>query len=729
MSQESTSTDALYEISLAIRPADTVGAVAQRALDAYVTHLDCTGGAVYKQAGDGYRRVAKVATATAADVQSLTATFHDTDHTGDLPAQRQTPAGTTYWLLDLPDFGVLALVPGDETLSRETLDALDALNETLADTCRHARTETRLREELNRSDSALETSAEPSVSVVFEDGEPIVRQVTDAFVESTGYSRSTALGANLDTLVVSDAGETTRRRKLELLYSELEGILSAGDTETACARAIQAATEILDARVGRVYLYDRTEEALLPTATSQPGGTHPVSAADADRQTAVWETYRSGEAVRIDDLTAFDGSMPDDDAIASALLVPMGDHGVLTVADSERSAFDETDVQFTRLLSTLVEITLDRTVRERGLEGIQEITQAALDANTYDEAARAVVEHISDALDLPMSSMWRYDSARDALVPLATTAKASRLVDEQPTFTGDGSIAWEVYHSGQTQMVSNMGNSDEAYNPDSVIRSEIVTAVGDFGVLATGSTQEASFSDTERRLVETLASNLETVMRLVSWRQELELLDQVLARVLRHNLRNDLTVIKGVATEIAETGDGRSADNATHIIERCDALESTADNAREMRQIVRSRDDAVSVSLDTAVENAIQSIQADYPSVSLSCTLDATPTVTAHSALTTAIRHLVENAIEHTDASDIRVRVFDENDSVGIEVTDDGPGIPRSEIETLMQHGESALEHGTGAGLWIVDRVVEYSDGSLEFETDDGTTVTIRFQA
>lgn len=730
MSQGQTPTDALYEISVAIRPAETVGTVAQRALDAYVTHLDCAGGAVYEQRTDGYTRVADAATVDSGADQSLPAAFDDrlSGQADDFPARMQTSTGASYWTLDLPDFGVLALVPGDATLSRETLDALDPLNETLADTCRQARREMGLREELNRAESAVETDHEPRATVAIENGEPIVRQVNDRFAEMVGGSRSSALGATLYDLV-SDDGETTRRRKLELLYSELETILSANDTGTACGRAIETATQILDTSVGRVYLYDRMEEALLPAVTSQSDDTHSGPVVDTDRETVVWDSYRSGEAVRIDDLTTFGGTMPGDDAaVASALVVPLGDHGVLTVADSETNAFDETDVQFTRLLATLVEITLDRTVRERGLEGIQEITQAALDANTYDEAARAVVERVPDALDLPMSTMWRYDSARDALVPLAATAKARRLIDEQPTFSGEGSIAWEVYHSGETQMVSNMGTSNEAYNPDSVIRSEIVTTVGDFGVLATGSTQEASFSDTERRLVETLASNLETVMRLVSWRQELELLDQVLARVLRHNLRNGLTVIKGVATVIAEAGNEQSADNATHIIERCDALESTADNAREMRQIVRNRDEAFSVTLDTAVENAIETIQAKYPAASVTCSLDASPTVTAHSGLTTAVRHLIENAIEHTDTSTVRVRVFDEDSSVGVEVADNGPGIPDTEIETLMQHGESALEHGSGAGLWIVDRVVEYSDGNLEFDTEDGTTVTIRFQ-
>lgn len=789
MSRDSPPTETLYQISLEIRPAETVRAVATRALDSYVSNLGCTGGAIYETREDGYARVCDQFGGTRDPSEFVTEALDAgaPQEERSYPVSDHTPDGTPYWLLALPEFGRLLLVDSEGVIAPSTIEALAPLNRNLADVCCQTRTEMRLREDRNRFEAVFETSHEPLVNVIFEDDEPVIKRVNDAFVETFGHSRSAALGANLNDLLVPDSQEetveahhldrrarmgdpvtrdvtretadgpgefrfravpvntsggdeqfgmyvditeeTTRRRKLERLYSELEDILTANDAETICKRAIEAATEILETTHGTVSLYDRMEEALVPAATSSDGEATPP-AVDTDSETVVWEAYDREEPVRIDDVSTFDGRVPGNEStIESTLIVPLGDHGVLTVSDETANAFDATDFQFARLLSTLVEIALNRTVRERGLEGIQEITQAALDSNSYDEAAQAVVDRVPAVLDLPMSTIWQYDSAQDALVPLATTEKATQLIGEQPTFTGSGSIAWEAYETGETRMVSDVTREDNAYNPDSIINSEIVTTVGDFGVLATGSTRKASFTNTEKRLVETLASNLETVARLVSWRQELELLDQVLARVLRHNLRNDLTVIKGIALEIEETGDKQSAENATHIIERCNALESTANNAREMRQIVRSRDEAVSVDLGLAVENAIESIRSEYPEARLACRMEARPTVTAHTDVTSAIRHLIENAIEHAGtAPSVRVRVFEDSDSVGITVTDDGPGIPDGELETLTRHGESALKHGSGAGLWIVDRVAEYSDATLKFDTTDGTTVTIRFQ-
>ncbi len=60
-----------------------------------------------------------------------------------------------------------------------------------------------------------------------------------------------------------------------------------------------------------------------------------------------------------------------------------------------------------------------------------------------------------------------------------------------------------------------------------------------------------------------------------------------------------------------------------------------------------------------------------------------------------------------------------------ISVADDGPGIPRNELAVIDQAEESALNHASGVGLWLIDRIVAYSDGDLSFEIDNGTTARI----
>ena len=49
--------------------------------------------------------------------------------------------------------------------------------------------------------------------------------------------------------------------------------------------------------------------------------------------------------------------------------------------------------------------------------------------------------------------------------------------------------------------------------------------------------------------------------------------------------------------------------------------------------------------------------------------------------------------------------------------------IPADELEALFTRLESALEHGSGAGLWPTDWLVELSDGDLTFGVTDAGSV------
>ncbi len=64
-------------------------------------------------------------------------------------------------------------------------------------------------------------------------------------------------------------------------------------------------------------------------------------------------------------------------------------------------------------------------------------------------------------------------------------------------------------------------------------------------------------------------------------------------------------------------------------------------------------------------------------------------------------------------------------DGCEIQVTDDGPGIPESELSALETSTETALQHGTGLGLWQLTWAVRTLDGTVSFDTSNGTTVTI----
>lgn len=211
---------------------------------------------------------------------------------------------------------------------------------------------------------------------------------------------------------------------------------------------------------------------------------------------------------------------------------------------------------------------------------------------------------------------------------------------------------------------------------------------------------------------------------------------KALARILRHNIRNDLMVIQARAERIRERADGAAAEDARTILHKSKQLSSTAEKAREMRELVAAQDQDESVSLQSAITDAASSVRHDYPDADIDVSLDLPGDVVTDPAIGIAVRHLVENGVEHNDrgnggtrpdtACAVTVSATAGTDTATITVSDNGPGIPESEITVLERGWETQLEHGSGAGLWIVGQIVDYCDATIDFETDTGgTTATL----
>jgi C4-dicarboxylate-specific signal transduction histidine kinase len=90
----------------------------------------------------------------------------------------------------------------------------------------------------------------------------------------------------------------------------------------------------------------------------------------------------------------------------------------------------------------------------------------------------------------------------------------------------------------------------------------------------------------------------------------------------------------------------------------------------------------------------------------------------------------VTNAIEHGgDAPAVEVAVdTTATGQVTITVADDGPGLPTVERDLLRGGTETALNHGDGLGLWLVNWIVTDLGGTLDVTVDDGTTVTVELR-
>lgn len=210
----------------------------------------------------------------------------------------------------------------------------------------------------------------------------------------------------------------------------------------------------------------------------------------------------------------------------------------------------------------------------------------------------------------------------------------------------------------------------------------------------------------------------------------------VLNRVVRHNLRNELSTIVGRASIIAER-DGDHTDMAESILDTADDLADLGDRAHEVEEMMaRSLDTDPSLAVGPVAERVVDDYCATDPAATLSVDAPDSLTVAAdETLLSQVLDNLVENAVEHNDAPTpvvtVSARAVPDERAVRISVADNGAGLPDHERAVIESGEESPLEHGSGLGLWAVNWGVTRLGGRLAFGDRDpvGTVVTVTLPA
>lgn len=207
---------------------------------------------------------------------------------------------------------------------------------------------------------------------------------------------------------------------------------------------------------------------------------------------------------------------------------------------------------------------------------------------------------------------------------------------------------------------------------------------------------------------------------------------RVLHRVLRHNLRNEMTGVIGYAELLAERVENpehrgyaervhRQASDVAKLGEQVQRIEQALDRDRRRAPVDPS----------AVVADVVAEFRERYPAATLRVSDDGDRAI-ADGLLALAVENLVENAIEHHDGTptvDVELRTVDER-WVDLTVSDDGPGIPERERAVVGGEREiTQLDHSRGLGLWVARWIVEGVGGRLRFDDSaDGAAVTLRLQ-
>jgi len=234
------------------------------------------------------------------------------------------------------------------------------------------------------------------------------------------------------------------------------------------------------------------------------------------------------------------------------------------------------------------------------------------------------------------------------------------------------------------------------------------------------------FSDCESLFAELIARLLERELERQQHETELTRqanLTTVLNRVLRHNLRNKLSIARGHIQLMADS----ATESGEIALQSVDTIIELCQKARDLDQIISLETDPEPTDITALVRAVAERVISQHPNTSIEIDQVDSVTVSVLPSFERALLELIENAAKHGGPpSTITVCITEVSDGVEIRVSDDGPGLAPQEAKVLETGSETPLTHGSGLGLWISHWIVTGHGGSIDpTVTDAGTTMTI----
>ena len=236
---------------------------------------------------------------------------------------------------------------------------------------------------------------------------------------------------------------------------------------------------------------------------------------------------------------------------------------------------------------------------------------------------------------------------------------------------------------------------------------------------------DPSVSNGERTIDD--ITEAQVMVRDASQRRKREGLISVLNRVLRHNVRNELTVINGRAELLTNELDGSAKSSAETIVQAGERLLDIAESARKIEENREVSPELRAVDVVSTVNDTIEELEQRHPEVTVTTELPDAAVAETLPRIGTALWELLENVAEHTGPEPaVKVTVVKRNDSVVLTVADEGPGIPDEEKEVLVKGKEQPLVHGQGLGLYLAYWIIVTVGADIEVSgSESGTTIQI----
>lgn len=202
----------------------------------------------------------------------------------------------------------------------------------------------------------------------------------------------------------------------------------------------------------------------------------------------------------------------------------------------------------------------------------------------------------------------------------------------------------------------------------------------------------------------------------------------VLHRVLRHDVRNKLSVIRGTAARIEDVaGDAVSAD-VDVVRDAASELDHLSRVASDVQHHLESDPNNYgTVDVATALERQRDACERANPgaTVDLVAVDHATVNAMADVGLERALQNGVVNGERPAPAVAVSVDVDRAAGWVAVTVVDDGPPVPPTDRRAIESGVETPLTHSVGLEIWALKWLTEHLGGTLSFAEREGDDVAV----
>lgn len=217
-------------------------------------------------------------------------------------------------------------------------------------------------------------------------------------------------------------------------------------------------------------------------------------------------------------------------------------------------------------------------------------------------------------------------------------------------------------------------------------------------------------------------------------RRQYEKALQVIHRVLRHDLKNEMNLILGYLDTLEANLPEESHQDVQKVTDMGERLLRRADKARSLERLLCEgfEQPNKTIRLDSVIETTVEQCRERFSDAEISVASLPACEVIANGLLERALESVIENAVVHNDSEpQVEITVEEHAATVEIRIADNGPGIPDEYKNQIFGREEKDdLRHGDGFSLYFVDCVIDLYRGSIEVTDNDqgGATFVIGLQ-